>query len=202
MRRQLDLFSVRQAAPAFDATFASAARSELPLGAWVEHAPGWLAGHDALFDELEREVRWRSERRPMYDRVVDVPRLVAGPEDAPPHPLLEAMRVALSARYGESFVRVSFALYRGGDDSVAWHGDTVARELPAALVATVSLGSRRRFLMRPTEGGASRAWMLGGGDLFVMGGTAQRTWRHAVPKVVAAGPRLAVMFRPAWGDPP
>jgi alkylated DNA repair dioxygenase AlkB len=40
--------------------------------------------------------------------------------------------------------------------------------------------------------------MLGGGDLFVMGGTAQRTWRHGVPKVAEAGPRIAVMFRPAW----
>jgi alkylated DNA repair dioxygenase AlkB len=200
VRRQLDLFSARQAAPAFDARFATARRETLPLDAWIEHAPGWLSGHDALFDELERTVRWRSERRPMYDRVVDVPRLVAGPEDAPPHPLLEAMRAALSARHAEDFVRVSFAFYRGGDDSVAWHGDTVARELPRALVATVSLGARRRFLMRPTEGGAARAWMLGGGDLFVMGGTAQRAWRHAVPKVAEAGPRIAIMFRPAWGN--
>jgi len=82
VRRQLDLFSAP--APAFDARFSSARREQLPLDAWIEHCPGWLSGHDALFDELERTVRWRSERRPMYDRVVDVPRLIAGPEDAPP----------------------------------------------------------------------------------------------------------------------
>jgi alkylated DNA repair dioxygenase AlkB len=84
-------------------------------------------------------------------------------------------------------------------DSVAWHSDTIARTLPRALVATVSLGAPRRFLMRPAEGGASLARNVGGGDLLVMGGSAQRTWRHSVPKVSEAGPRLAVMFRPSWG---
>jgi hypothetical protein len=71
---------------------------------------------------------------------------------------------------------------------------------PGAVVATVSLGTPRRFQMRPTEGGRSLSWNLGSGDLFVMGGTAQRTWRHGVPKVAQAAPRLAVMFRPSWGN--
>jgi alkylated DNA repair dioxygenase AlkB len=195
--RQLGLFSATE--PRFDETFAGIRRLDLAEGAWLEHAPGWVAGDGALFDVLERTVRWRSERRPMYDRVVDVPRLVAGPEDGE-HPLLEEMRRALSARYGEDFVRVSFALYRDGSDSVAWHGDTVARDLPEALVATVSLGTPRRFLMRPAAGGRSIALPLGGGDLLVMGGTAQRTWRHSVPKVARAGPRIAVMFRPRWSE--
>jgi alkylated DNA repair dioxygenase AlkB len=110
------------------------------------------------------------------------------------------MRRALSARYQETFVRVSFAYYRDGNDSVAWHGDTTARDLPEALVATVSLGQPRRFLLRPTEGGSSIAFPLGGGDLLVMGGTCQRTWRHAIPKVAEAGPRIAVMFRPIWAE--
>lgn len=196
LTRQLGLFA---APPGFDETFASLQRRELSDGAWIEHAPGWVSGHDALFDALERTVTWRSEKRPMYDRVVDVPRLVAGPADGS-HPLLEEMRLCLSERYGEELVRVSFALYRTGNDSVAWHGDTVARDLEKALVATVSLGAPRRFLIRPTEGGRSIAFALGGGDLFVMGGTAQRTWRHSVPKVAEAAPRIAVMFRPRWSE--
>jgi hypothetical protein len=87
---------------------------------------------------------------------------------------------------------------------VAWHGDYVARELPTdALVATVSLGAPRRFLLRPAEGGgASVAYNLGWGDLIVMGGSCQRTWRHSIPKVRQAGPRLAIMFRPLWEPPP
>ena len=198
MARQLDLFSV--ATPGFDAGFAAVRRTELAHGAWIDHVPGWVTGHDALFDQLERGLAWRHEQMWMYERVVAVPRLLAGVEpDGAGQPLIEAMRRALSERYGEEFVRASAALYRDGTDSVAMHGDTTARDLERAIVATVSLGAPRRFLLRPTEGGASRALALGGGDLLVMGGTAQRTWRHGVPKVAHAGPRIALMFRPAWG---
>ncbi len=51
-------------------------RTELSHGAWVDVRPGWLAGSDALFTRLQDEVPWRAERRRMYDRVVDVPRLL------------------------------------------------------------------------------------------------------------------------------
>lgn len=199
MLRQLELFG--SAAPAFDAGFAAARRLSLAHGAWIDHVPGWVAGHAALFDELERGLPWREETMHIYDREVAVPRLLAGvAADGAGQPLIERMRAALSARYGEDFVHVTAALYRDGSDSVAFHGDTTARDMLEAKVATVSLGAPRRFLMKPTEGGKSEALALGRGDLVVMGGTFQRTWRHAVPKVASAGPRIALMFRPAWAD--
>ena len=194
--RQLDLFATP--AIGFDDGFAGIDRRELSDGAWLEYQPGWLTGHDALFDELERSLAWRSEQRTMYERVVTTPRLLAR---VPHTGLVEAMRRALSARYGEAFVRTTAALYRDGHDSVAFHGDTTARDLETALVATVSLGQPRRFLLKPTAGGASIAYQLGRGDLIVMGGTCQRTWRHAIPKVAhAPGPRMALMFRPSWSE--
>ena len=64
------------------------------------------------------------------------------------------------------------------------------------VVAVVSLGEPRRFLMRRAGGGSSMAWMVGWGDLFVMGGTCQATYEHAIPKCRRAGPRMAIMFRP------
>ncbi len=199
MVRQLELFAAPSGAPNFDRGFAKLAREELGLGAWLDRAPGWVAHHEALFSELEQRLPWRAESRPMYDRVVTVPRLLAMVEA---HPLIEEMRLALSERYGEAFVRVSAALYRDGKDSVAFHGDTTARDLVQATVATVSLGAPRKFQLKPTEGGSSRAYALGGGDLVVMGGTCQRTWRHAIPKVSGdVGPRIAVMFRPIWAPP-
>lgn len=167
--------------------------------AWVDYLPGWVAGHEALFAELRATTRWRAERRPMYDRVVDVPRLLAAlPEDGPGHPVLEQIRQLLGARYATTFPRLSLGYYRDGRDSVAWHGDTTARDLPAAVVATVSLGQPRRFLLRPRDGGRARAFALGWGDLIVMGGACQRTWRHAIPKAAHAGARIAVMYRPVW----
>jgi alkylated DNA repair dioxygenase AlkB len=200
MRRQLDLLA---ASPiGFDARFAELRRAELSDGAWLDHAPGWVRGHDRLFDELEASLAWRNETRRMYDHVVATPRLLAGvPATEVAGGAIEAMRRALSERYGEDFVRTTAALYRDGNDSVAWHGDTTARDMERAVVATVSLGQPRRFLLRPAAGGASIAYQLGRGDLIVMGGTCQRTWRHAIPKVAhAPGPRIAVMFRPAWGN--
>ncbi len=198
---QLDLFATCETAlPAFDPELRNLRRVELDHGAWLDVVPGWVTGHLGLFDALWRGTRWRHERRPMYDRVVDVPRLVASlPADGEGHPILDDLRAALGARYRENFQRVGLALYRDGQDRVAHPGDTTARDMREAVVATVSLGAPRRFHLRPTDGGRSHVLALGGGDLFVMGGTCQRTWRHAIPKVAAAvGPRIAVMFRPQW----
>jgi alkylated DNA repair dioxygenase AlkB len=204
VQRQLDLFTAPSIG--FDVGFAALRRTELPCtdapsDAWVDHQPGWVCGHDALFDALEQSLDWRTEVRRMYDHVVATPRLLAGlPRDGSAAlRMIDDMRLALSARYCEDFVRTTAALYRDGNDSVAWHGDTTARDMDHAVVATVSLGQPRRFLLRPTGGGASIAYQLGRGDLIVMGGSCQRTWRHAIPKVArAAGPRIAVMFRPRW----
>jgi len=137
----------------------------------------------------------------MYDREVDVPRLFAiFPDDGPGHPILDPIRQALSEHYQEELARVTAAWYRDGRDSVAWHGDTVARKMEQALVATVSVGAPRKFLLRPHGGGRSHAMTLGWGDLLVMGGTCQRTWQHSVPKVAQAEPRIAIMFRPRWQE--
>jgi alkylated DNA repair dioxygenase AlkB len=145
---QLGLLGLEE--PRFDPQFRALERVHLDRTAWVDYAPGWLAGHETLFDHLSRTTTWRSGEEFMYDRLVTTPRVFGMiPEDGPGHPILEAMRIALSNRYGEQFTRVSLALYRDGRDSVAFHGDRVARTLPHALVATVSLGAPRRFLMRP-----------------------------------------------------
>jgi len=191
-------------APAVDpAALARLRRIDLDDGAWVEHLPGWVSGHEALLDHLARTTAWRSERRMMYERMVDVPRLVAGlPADGPGHPVLEQIRGLLDARYQTRFIHLSLGYYRDGNDSVAWHGDTTARDLPQAIVATVSLGEPRKFLLRPrAKGGRVHTFMLGWGDLIVMGGSCQRTWEHGVPKVAHAWPRMAVMYRPEWKKP-
>jgi alkylated DNA repair dioxygenase AlkB len=137
----------------------------------------------------------------MYDRVVPEPRLTHrwrlddGP--APPADLCE-MAGLLSERYGVAFTQVGVNLYRDGADSVAWHGDRVARELPEAVVALVSLGAVRPFRLRPTGGGRSVGYLPGPGDLLVMGGSCQRTWQHAVPKTRLAAPRISIQFRHAY----
>ena len=177
-------------------------RIDLDGSAWVQHVPGWVSGQNALLDALVTTTRWREEQRKMYDRIVTVPRLVASlPEDGVGHPLLFLARELLSAHYGVAFGRVSLGYYRSGDDSVAWHGDYVARRLPSATVATISVGAPRTFQLRRKSGRDRVTLALGWGDLLVMGGTCQRTWEHAVPKTRHAAARIAIMFRPIWHDP-
>jgi len=198
--RQLGLFGNEE--PALDAAFSTLERIELSRDAWLDYAPGWLAGHESLFTELTQTIRFRREKRTMYERIVDVPRLIATlPEDGPVPRVVEAARDLLSVRYGEAFTRTSLGYYRNGEESVAWHGDTLARKLPSAVVATLSVGAPRRFLVRPKGGGESLALRLGWGDLLVMGGSCQRTFEHSIPKVKLAGPRIAIMFRPVWEEP-
>jgi alkylated DNA repair dioxygenase AlkB len=180
-------------------------RTELTHGAWVDVRPAWLGGADELFDRLIRVVPWRAERRRMYDRVVDVPRLLCfyGEDETLPDPMLTQAKKALEDHYrpelGEPFATAGLCLYRDGRDSVAWHGDTIGRgRKEDTIVAILSLGEPRTLMLRPAGGGGpTLRHDVGHGDLLVMGGSCQRTWQHAVPKSSKpAGPRISVQFRP------
>lgn len=196
---QLGIFG--RSSPEIDPAFARLHRVRLDADAWYEYTPGWLQGHELVFEQLVRSIRWRHERQHIYDKVVDTPRLVARlPQDGEFPAVVEQMRELLSTRYGQTLTNVSLGYYRDGHDSVAFHGDRVAREMAEALVCTVSVGAPRRFLLRPRAGGTLIALSLGWGDLFVMGGSCQRTWQHGIPKVKSAPPRIAIMFRPDWFD--
>jgi alkylated DNA repair dioxygenase AlkB len=182
----------------------SVRRTALDRGAWIDLRPGWVTGSDVLFDRLVRTVPWRAERRHMYDRMVDVPRLLKfyGEDEELPEPILREARDALTAHYarelGESFRTAGLCLYRDGADSVAWHGDRIGRgRREDTMVAIVSVGAPRSLLLRPRGGGPTLRHDLGHGDLLVMGGSCQRTWEHAVPKTARpAGPRISIQFRP------
>jgi alkylated DNA repair dioxygenase AlkB len=196
-------------------------RVPLSSGAWVDVQREWLTGAGTLFARLAERVPWRAERRRMYDRTVDVPRLLCfyGEDAVLPDPALDACRAALSGFYanelGEPFVTAGLCFYRDGRDSVAWHGDTIGRgSTQDTMVAIVSLGEARPLLLRPRAGAALKdattfrnnpalryspglRYNLGHGDLIVMGGSCQRTWEHAVPKSARpTGPRISIQFRP------
>jgi alkylated DNA repair dioxygenase AlkB len=180
-------------------------RRRLTRGAWLDHRPGWVSGSDELFLRLVDAIPWHEERRPMYDRVVDVPRLLKfyGADEPLPDRLLEEARDQLNAHYlpelGERFVTAGCCFYRDGRDSVAWHGDTIGRSRTEdTMVAIVSFGAPRPLLLRQKGGGGETLrYPLGHGDLVVMGGSCQRTWEHAIPKTArSVGPRISIQFRP------
>jgi alkylated DNA repair dioxygenase AlkB len=183
---------------------ATVRRQPLTDGAWVDIRPGWIGDADALFERLYETVPWQAEQRVMYERVVDVPRLLCfyGEDQPLPDPWLDDAKAALDAHYGvelgEPFRTAGLCLYRDGRDSVAWHGDRIGRGRNVdTMVAIVSVGSPRALLLRPRGGGRTIRHELGHGDLIVMGGSCQRTWDHSIPKTAkAVGPRISIQFRP------
>ena len=193
-------------APEFDATFEAVERTHLDESSWIDFAPGWLRGADAVFDELHHSLPWRQRRNVrMFDSLVDEPRLVAWWTEAKgtgePLPLLADMRRALSTRYDEKFDSIGFNLYRDGDDSVAWHGDRHRHNVVNPVIAIVSVGAARPLRIRRRGGGPSRG----------VGPRARRSVRHGrsvparlgafVPKVRhVSGPRLSISFRYGTGD--
>lgn len=178
----------------FDEGFSELRRVQLDDDAWLDYCPMWLSGDQSLFSELVDRAEWEQPVVQMYERKVLTPRLVAR-FDADLHESLPPMVDSLSEMYDVRLDQLSAGWYRDGSDSVAYHGDRIARERPRSIVATVSLGAARRFLIRPKEGGQAKSFSLGHGDLVVMGGSCQRTWEHTIPKVSSAEPRIALMFR-------
>ena len=165
---------------------------------WVDHGEGWLAGADALLADLAGALAWRAGRRPMYGRLVDEPRLHATIDAAvvASHPVLAEVTATLEQRYGAGLTAGFVNYYRSGRDSVAWHADRIGVHEVDPIVAIVSLGGPRRFALRPLSGDVdSQRFLLGSGDLLVMGGACQHSWEHAVPKMASAPPRMSLTYR-------
>lgn len=197
MYRQATLFG--DAPAAVDDTFADLTRRRLDDATWIDVAPGWLQGHDDVFDRLVAALPWRQREVMMYGRALPEPRLSAWwtPRQGPAAlAVLEEARRALGHRYGVTFDSIGFNWYRDGADSVAWHADTRGPPVANPTIAIVSVGTPRPFRLRPQAGGPSVSFDLGAGDLLVMGGACQHRWEHAVPKrAQPTGPRISITFR-------
>jgi alkylated DNA repair dioxygenase AlkB len=177
-------------------SFDALRRDPLDETSWLDVVPGWVPDHGELFDWLLEHAPWRQRTRTMWDKDVLEPRMVALVAPPFPDPIAELVE-PLSQRYGVVFDSCLVNLYRDGSDAVAWHGDTVRKTMRNPLVATVSLGARRSFLLKPVAGGpVARRYAPGEGDLLVMGGACQHDWVHTVPREKSAsGARMSVTLR-------
>ena len=151
------------------------------------------------FDALRDGVAWQAQRRPMYDRVVDVPRLVAAYRlDDPglPESLVRAAEL-LRADTGEPFNAVGLNYYRDGRDSVAPHNDKLHSLVPGHSIALLSLGASRRMTIRakPPQRRVQHI-DLESGSLLLMSHASQLHYEHGIPKTGGAvGPRISLAFR-------
>jgi len=165
---------------------------------WPDFLPQAVAAQ--WFGTLRDTVAWEAQRRPMYDRIVDVPRLVASyrfDDDAGvPLPLSDA-RDRLRAHLREPFNAVGLNFYRDGNDSVAPHGDKMHMLVAGHPIALLSLGGTRRMTIRAKEGRRSRIDIeLEPGSLLVMSHASQLTHEHGIAKTrEPVGPRISLAYR-------
>ena len=176
----------------------------------IRYWPAVFAAHAARawFDALREGMAWETMRRPMYDRVVDVPRLLAAChlDDLPDASPLRTMLARVQAFAPAPYTSVGLNLYRDGRDSVAMHGDKLHSLRAGHPIAIVSLGAPRRMLVRACAGARTGiAIDLEPGSLLCMSHAAQTTHEHGIPKTTrATGPRMSVVFRvrPTDESPP
>lgn len=153
------------------------------------------------FAELRENVAWRTERRTMYDREVDVPRLLGhyrldSPPPDTPAAILDAVR-RVAAAVGAPFNSVGLNLYRDGRDSVAPHNDHLDEIRRGFPIALLSLGATRRMTIRAKEPPRRTLHVdLEPGSLFVMDYATQLHYTHGIPKTDAVvGERISLAFR-------
>lgn len=172
---------------------ASVERLHLDDTSWVDVSRGWLRGADELFASLLTDVSWQTSRLFRYDHTVEERRLGAswsrGRGRPLPHPSLASVHKTLERSYRAHFDGFGMIQYRDGRDGQAFHRDTDMRWLDDTIIAIVSLGARRPWLLRPRskkhtlddDRGATHDLAPGPGDLLVMGGRCQADWEHSVP---------------------
>ena len=155
----------------------------------------------AWFDDVRGSVTWEAQRRWMYDREVDVPRLVAhfrlAPDTAEVPAALRAAAQHVMAATGVAFTSVGPNFYRDGRDSVAPHNDDLDEIAPGCPIALLSLGATRRMTIR-AKAAPRRVFHvdLAAGSLLSMSYETQLHYTHGVPKTSEpVGPRISLAFR-------
>ena len=179
----------------------------------VQFAPRWLPvpEADALFDAVHVGVPWARHRLRIFGREVDAPRLSCwiGDPDATyrysgvrhlplPWPdVLEPLRERLQDETCSEFNSVLANLYRDGRDCMGWHSDDERELGEQPVIASISLGATRRFVLRlRTDTTRKHEVMLPHGSLLLMRGSSQADWQHALPRTAKpVKPRINLTFR-------
>jgi alkylated DNA repair dioxygenase AlkB len=191
---------------------------ELALGAWLTIEPEWLPAADAtrLLEALRDELRWEQREIVLYGKRILQPRLIAWGGERPYRysgqtletralaPSLAPVLEAVQARAGVPFNHVLVNRYRDGNDSMGFHADDEPELGENPLVATLSLGATRRFVLRPRRGleREPQSHDLAHGSLLIMGGTCQRQYHHGIPKQPSVrDERVSLTFRWLHADP-
>lgn len=178
----------------------------------LDYRPGWLAPAEAdvLLPALSSEIPWEQHHVRLFGRTLPAPRLscwIGDPDAAytysavrfeprPWTPQLAALRDRLNVAFGAGFNSVLANRYRNGADGMGWHSDDEPELGPQPLIASLSLGAPRRFLLRERGGPWRGEILLEHGSLLRMAGASQARTQHSLPKTARpVAERLNLTFR-------
>lgn len=191
---------------------------ELLRGAWVDLAEDWVDEVDAVFERLKAELQWEQRPIRVFGKEQMQPRLIgwAGElgykysgqtlEPRAWTPTVRALTERVSALTGTAFNHVLLNRYRDGMDMMGKHADNEPELGKDPLIAAISLGASRPFVLWPKDKRAKKSdkktIRLEHGQLLVMGGNIQHTYRHGVPRVSGLREeRINLTFRLLRGPP-
>jgi alkylated DNA repair dioxygenase AlkB len=188
-------------------------------GGFIRFIPEWLPREeaDALLAWLLASAEWDHAVLQLFGREVHEPRLSTWfadraytysgrtlSERAWPEPVA-ALRRRIEKAAREPFNSVLVNRYRSGRDSMGFHADAEPELGRNPVVASLSLGAARRFIVQPKAKSRAReaaSYVLEHGSLLIMGGDLQHHYRHAVPKTSkAVGERVNLTFRQVGPKP-
>lgn len=175
------------------------------------HTAGFEAEHtQRIFEQLLEEIPWEQRQVRMFGKLIDQPRLVAWFGDSGasytysgltlmPHPwtaVVDECRKRCEELAGVSFNSGLANLYRNGQDTVSWHSDDEPELGSEPVIASVSLGSTRRFDFRHISGEPTIKTELQSGSIVIMSGRSQSHWKHQIPRTKRVNePRINLTFR-------
>jgi alkylated DNA repair dioxygenase AlkB len=180
-------------------------RVQLDDRSWVDVIRDFMPRGTDVHDELLVTTQWQQGRVFRYERYIDEPRLGSWIDGRMTHPALAEAGDWISDHYGTPFDGAGLALYRNGNDAVGFHRDRELIWLEDTLIAVLTLGATRPWLVKPLGRGRDGRdpdfsdtldFMPASGDLIVMGGRTQSAWLHGVPGTATpCGSRISVQWR-------
>lgn len=179
---------------------------------WIYFDPDYLhlQEADALFLTLKNSLNWQQSDIRIFGKTYPTPRLEAYHAEKGEHygysgktlqvnaftPELLQLKKRIEAQFDLSFNAVLANLYRSGQDSNGWHADNEAELGKNPQIASLSLGTSRKFDLKHNKSGEKISLELNHGSLLLMGGSLQHHWKHQIPKTnKLVSERINLTFR-------
>ncbi len=168
------------------------------------------AAADAYYNELLNNIDWRRDEALIYGKRITTKRKVAWygerafdytysgvtRQALPWTETLLRLKHTAEQHSGSSFNSCLLNLYHDGSESMTWHSDAEKDLIRHGVIASLSFGAERRFLLKHKQSGHKVEQVLEHGSLLIMSGATQDHWLHSLPKSARIHtPRINLTFR-------